>query len=172
MSEEIKEMPKLCKALDNFIDRIGKITAWLNGILVVVIILQVILRYLFGKGLVVLEELQWHLYAVGIMIGISYCVIHDSHIRLDILHDRFSQRKKEIVELLGIVFLLMPIIIIILIHSWPFWAESWRIGEHSDAPMGLPCRWAIKAFLPIGFGLLGVAGLSRMIRAIAFLIKA
>jgi TRAP-type mannitol/chloroaromatic compound transport system permease small subunit len=171
MSEETKEIPKLCKALDKFIDRIGKTVAWLNGILVLVIILQVILRYVFGHGLVVLEELQWHLYAVGIMIGISYCTIHDSHIRLDIFHDRFSQRTKEIVELLGIVFLLMPIITIILIHSWHFVAESWRVGEHSDAPLGLPYRWAIKAFLPTGFILLAVSGVSRMIRAIAFLIK-
>ena len=172
MSEETIEMPKICKVLDNFIDRIGKTAAWLNGILVLVIILQVILRYVFGHGLVVLEELQWHLYAVGIMFGISYCVVHDSHIRLDIFHDRFSQRKKEMVELFGILFLLMPIIIIILIHSWPFVAESWRIGESSDAPMGLPYRWVIKAFLPTGFVLLAVAGLSRLVRAIAFLTKA
>jgi TRAP-type mannitol/chloroaromatic compound transport system permease small subunit len=162
-------IPKFSKALDRTIQRIGETTAWLNGALIVVIISQVILRYVFERGLVVLEELQWHLYAIGIMIGLSYCVIRDTHIRLDLFHSRFSRRRKAKIELLGIVFLLMPMIIIILLHSWPFVAEAFRVSERSDSPVGLPYRWVVKAFIPIGFGLLGLAGLSRLFRAITLL---
>ena len=164
-------VPRLSRALDRFILGVGETAAWLNGILIVVIISQVVLRYVFGKGLVILEESQWHLYAVGIMIGLSYCVVRDTHIRLDLLHQRFPRRRKEIVEILGIVFLLMPMAIIVLMHSWPFVEQAFRLGERSDSPVGLPYRWIVKSFLLIGFGLLGIAGGSRAIRAAAFLIK-
>tara|TARA_B100000315_G_C14495499_1_gene549744 strand:- start:206 stop:730 length:525 start_codon:yes stop_codon:yes gene_type:complete len=164
-------IPRVSKVLDRFITRIGETTAWLNIVLIVVIITQVVLRYVFSKGLVRLEELQWHLYAVVIMIGLSYCTTHDAHIRLDLLHHRFPQRRKEVVDLLGTVFLLMPMVILMLMHSWPFVAESFRIKEASDSVVGLPYRWVVKSFLLIGFGLLGLAGLSRVIRAVAFLMR-
>jgi TRAP-type mannitol/chloroaromatic compound transport system permease small subunit len=106
-----------------------------------------------------------------IMIAIPYGVITDSHIRLDLLHTRFSQRKKEKVEIFGILFLLLPMIVVIFMHSLDFVADSWRVNERSDAPMGLCCRWAFKSFIPIGMGLLGVAVISRLIRAVAFLRK-
>ncbi len=170
MSTETNEAPQFCRALDAFINRIGQVISWLAAVLIVVIILQVVLRYVFGRGLVVLEEVQWHLYAVGIMFGFSYALVHDSHIRLDLLHDRFPRRRKEKMEIFGILILLMPMIIVILIHSWPFLYDAWRIGESSDAPMGLCCRWFIKAFLPAGFIMLGLAAVSRLVRAISYLI--
>ncbi len=169
MSPETKEAPGFCRALDAFIIRTGQIVSWLAAVLIVVIIVQVILRYVFGRGLVVLEEVQWHLYAIGIMFGFSYAIVHDSHIRLDLLHDRFPRRRKEKVEIFGILFLLMPMIIVILFHSWPFLYDSLRLNERSDAPMGLCCRWFIKGFLPIGFIMLGLAAISRLVRAIAYL---
>jgi len=171
MNEEVKEAPRFCKMIDETIRHIGEYFSWLNAILVVVIILQVVLRYVFGQGLVVLEELQWHLYGVGIMLGLSYCVVTDSHIRLDLLYDRFPQRGKEQVELFGNLVLVLPIVAIILLHGWPFLMESWRVGESSDSPIGICCRYVIKSFLLIGFGLLGVAALSKMMRSFAFLLK-
>jgi TRAP-type mannitol/chloroaromatic compound transport system permease small subunit len=163
-------IPRLSRVLDRLIASVGEAAAWLNVALIAVIITQVILRYVFSSGLVKLEELQWHLYAVCIMIGLSYCATRDTHIRLDLLYHRFSQRNKEIIDLLGTVFLLMPMVIIVLMHSWPFVTESFRLMEASDSVVGLPYRWIVKSFLLIGFGLLGLAGVSRLIRAVAFLI--
>ena len=162
---------RLSKALDRFITSVGESAAWLSVALIAVIITQVILRYVFSEGLVKLEELQWHLYAVGIMLGLSYCATRDTHIRLDLLQHRFSKRTKEIVDLIGTVVLLLPMVTIILMHSWPFVAESFRLMEASDSVVGLPYRWVVKSFLLTGFGLLGLAGVSRMIRAVAFLMK-
>ncbi len=168
--EEGEELvPKICVVLDNFVKKIGEWLSWLNGLLVIVIIVQVVLRYVFGRGLVSLEELEWHLYAVGIMLGLSYCLVTDSHIRLDIFHVNFSKKTKEIIEILGILILLMPFAIIIFTHSLDFVYEAIRVNEHSDAPLGLPYRWIIKSFIPIGFGLLMVAGASRVVRGIAYL---
>jgi len=169
MGEERNDSPRFCTALDGFILRVGRIVSWLGAVLIVVIIAQVILRYVFGRGLVVLEEIQWHLYAVGFMIGLSYALTTDSHIRLDLLYGRFPQQRKAKVEIFGTIFLLLPMIITVLIHSWPFLLDSISVNERSDAPMGLCCRWAIKAVIPISFLLLATAALSRLVRAVAFL---
>jgi TRAP-type mannitol/chloroaromatic compound transport system permease small subunit len=169
MHQETAKAPKICAVIDEMIRRIGYCFSWLNAILVIVIIVQVFLRYVMGMGLVVLEELQWHLYAVGIMFGMSYCLVQNTHIRLDLLHDNFSQRTKEWIELLGHLFLLYPIIILVLIHGWDFFFESWTIKERSDSPIGLPARYIIKSFLLSGFGLLALAALSGMVKSVAFL---
>ena len=171
MHQETTKAPRFCEVLDEIIRRIGQYLSWLNAILIIVIILQLFLRYIMGMGLVVLEELQWHLYAVGIMLGLSYCLVQNTHIRLDLLHGGFSQRKKEWIELLGHLFLLFPIIIIMLIHGWDFFLDSWDVRERSDSPIGLPGRYIIKSFLLSGFGLLALAAFSSMVRSIAFLLS-
>ena len=155
--------------LDAIIRNIGHFVMWTNVILIVVIILQVVLRYGFRHGLVLLEELQWHLYALGIMFGASYAVMMDSHIRVDIIHSRLSEKWKKRLDLFGIVFLLLPFIIIIFHQSLDFVYESWRVNERSDAPLGLPWRWAIKSVIPISFGLLILATISRATRIVLFL---
>ena len=91
-----KQVPnKFCDALDAVIRSIGHVVMWTNGILILVIILQVVLRYGFGRGLVVLEELQWHLYALGIMFGASYAQMMDSP-----FHPRSFQVKRDKIHLL------------------------------------------------------------------------
>jgi TRAP-type mannitol/chloroaromatic compound transport system permease small subunit len=159
----------ICRTIDGLIRALGAGAAWFNVVLMLVIIVQVILRYAFGKGLVLLEELQWHLYAVAFMVGLSYVLTEDANIRLDILHSRFSRRTCEMIEIGGIVLLLMPFITIFFLHGLDFVANSWRVAERSDAPMGLPYRWAIKAVIPISFGLLFLAAVSRLIKAVAYL---
>ena len=155
--------------LDAFIRTIGHVMMWTNFVLIFVIILQVILRYGFGHGLVIMEELQWHLYALGIMFGASYAMMTDSHIRVDIIHARLSKKWKLRWDLFGIVFLLLPFTLIIFHQSLDFVYESWRVNESSDAPSGLPWRWLIKGVIPVSFGLLVIATLSRAVRIVATL---
>ena len=165
MNDENKPEPganKFSSKLDTFIRSIGHVVMWTNFVLIFVIILQVVMRYGFGRGLVVLEEVQWHLYALGIMFGASYSQMLDSHIRVDIIHARLSEKWKLRWDLFGTIFLLLPFILIIFHQSLDFVHSSWRVNEHSDAPMGLPWRWAIKSVIPISFGLLFVATISRL----------
>ncbi|MBT5547298.1 MAG: TRAP transporter small permease subunit [Desulfobacula sp.] len=165
MVEKIQGLSgRLCDAIENFIKLIGHIVMWGNGILILVIILQVVLRYGFGKGMVVLEELQWHLYGLGIMIGASYSLVTDSHIRVDIIQANMGRKWKNRWELFGIVFLLLPFAFVILDHSLDFVHESFRVNERSDAPLGLPFRWIIKGVIPVSFSLLILAAISRMVR--------
>ena len=126
----------LAGALERFVLGVGRAVCWVNGFLVLVIVLQVVLRYVFNSGMVMLEELEWHLYAVGILFGLSYCVARGSHVRMDLFSANFSTRTREIIEALGIIFLLMPFVIAILAHSTEFFLRSWELSERSRRAHG------------------------------------
>ncbi|MDV7339354.1 TRAP transporter small permease subunit [Terasakiella sp. A23] len=170
MHEDEKHVP-LPDAIDKFIRYVGNVVCGVNGLLVLAIIGNVALRYGFSNGQIWLEELQWHLYGAGVMMGLSYAQVNDSHIRVDIFHARFSDRTKRIIEIIGILLFILPFIWVVFYHSLDFVADAWRTGERSDAPLGLPFRWAIKAVIPLSFGLLGLAILSRLYRDVYLLVK-
>ncbi len=107
-----------------------------------------------SKAIRLLKKFNGIFFAVIVMIGVVYSFAKDSHIRLDILHSKFSTKNKEIVEIIGIIFMLWPMIYVFFIHSLSFVAESFRVGERSMAPMGLGYRWAIKSIIPFAFFLL------------------
>jgi TRAP-type mannitol/chloroaromatic compound transport system permease small subunit len=161
----------IADGIDALIRKFGNLIAWCYVILVMVIITQVTLRKGFSSGLIALEELQWHLYAIGVMFGISYAQINNAHVRVDLFYGSFRIKTKRIVEIIGILTLVLPFIAVIFIHSLDFVADSWRINESSDSPSGLPWRWAIKGVIPVSFGLLALAVVSRLIREIVLLVR-
>lgn len=168
---ETTQTKSLPDRLDSFILGVGHWLSWANGLLILVIVLQVVLRYGFGHGLVLLEELEWHLYSLAFMFGLSYALITDAHVRVDLLQNKFSPKTKHWVEVLGTLFLLLPFIAAVLYHSYDFFMDSWVHNEASAAPLGLPFRWAIKAVIPLSFGMFGLAAFSRMIRSLQAIFK-
>ena len=160
---------KFSQAVDRAIKYVGGIVSWVWLALLAVIVSNVTLRYAFGEGRIEFEEIQWHLYSLGFLIGLSFAYSTDSHVRVDVLHERLSPRHKAWVELYGILLLLLPFLILITIFSVPFATDSFRFGEVSQAPGGLPYRWVIKAVLPISFALLLLAALARLTRVWTFL---
>ena len=157
------------RALDPWLERIGRCASWLWLLLLIVIVANVVLRYAFDQGRIEFEEIQWHLYATGFLFGLSYALKDDVHIRVDLLHERFGPTLRAWVELYGILLLLLPFIALVLIFSVSFVAVSYQLGEVSSSPGGLPYRWAIKAVLPLGFALLLLAALSRLTQVWAYL---
>lgn len=155
--------------IDNVIQSIGRWSSVLNVILIAAIIVQVVLRYVFGLGLVQLEELQWHLYAVNVIFGLAYCQSVDSHIRLDLIYEKLNPRTREKIEIAGILFLLMPLIYVIFIHSVDFLWEAIRTNERSDSPVGLCCRWIPKGLIPVAMLMLFASAVARVIRGFHFL---
>ena len=162
-------VPRFCAVVDNAIIRIGETMAWLNGVLIVVIITQVILRYVFASGSAKMEEFEWHLYSVNVLLGLGFAVAKDSHIRLDLLSVHFSERTRQKMEIFGILFLLVPFVVVFLIDGFDFWLSSLKVRESAMNPTGLCCRYIIKGFIPLGGVLLGTAALSRLVRAIGYL---
>lgn len=155
--------------IDKFIVKISQGIAGVYVALVLVIVTQVALRKGFSSGLVALEELQWHLYAVGVMFGLSYAQVCNAHVRVDLFYSGFRITSRRIIEIIGTLVLVLPFIGVIFIHSLDFVYESWRVGERSDSPSGLPWRWAIKSVIPLSMALLGLAVLSRLNREIVLL---
>lgn len=160
------------RRIDGWILRLGETLSWVWLALMVVIVLNVLLRYVFGEGRIELEELQWHLYAVGFMTALSLAVTTDDHVRVDVIHERLPLHLRAWIELYGILLLLAPFIALVLVYSVPFVVSAWRVGEVSQAPGGLPMRWLIKAVLPLGFVLLALAATARLTRVTALLFGA
>ncbi|MCU7845973.1 MAG: TRAP transporter small permease subunit [Candidatus Thiodiazotropha sp. (ex Monitilora ramsayi)] len=155
--------------LNGIVRRIAETTAWLNVALILVIVVQVVMRYGFNKGMVPLEELMWHLYAVAFMFGMAYAVTNDSHIRVDVVHMALPKRVQHIFEIVGILLLLMPVLWILFDHSLGWAIEAYRVKESSQNPTGLPYRWIIKSVVPATMVLIFMAALARLIQEISLL---
>ena len=160
---------RISRRVDSIIRVVGELSSWLWLVLMFVIVLNVVLRYAFGEGRVEFEELQWHLYAAGFLLALSYADLHDSHVRVDVLHERWSARTQAWIELYGLLLLFFPFVVFMILHAVPFVLAAWQLNEISQAPGGLPMRWLIKAALPLGFLLLAAAGIARLSRVWAFL---
>ncbi len=168
------ELPRT--RISNFLDTIvrwsGYGASWFCWFFLVgIIVVNVIMRYFFGEGKIYFEEAQSFIYALGFLIGLSFCVENDSHIRIDIFHDRFKPRTKAWIDFIGIIFFLIPYALVILIYSVPLIEYSIETGERSTSPGGLPYPlitiW--KSFMFIGYALLMIAAVSRLIRASSLL---
>jgi tripartite ATP-independent transporter DctM subunit len=160
---EERDTQALAVAIDKTIRGIGGVVMWANLLLVAAIVAQVSLRYLFSINYPMLDEIQWHFYGLVTMIGISYALVTDSHVRVDILHMQLSRRAQRIIELIGVLALLAPFIYLMIDQGYDYFYESWRVNERSSSPTGLPARWALKAVIPLSFVLLALAASARLI---------
>ncbi len=163
---------RFSRAVDRSLGAIGRAASWIWLVLLVVIVLNVSMRYLLGAGRIEFEELQWHLYAAGFLVGLAAADLGDAHIRVDVLRERFTLETRAWIELYGLLLLFFPFVTLVVVTALPFVAESFAQGEVSPSPGGLPLRWAIKGALPAGFALLALAGLSRLTRVSALLFGA
>jgi len=158
--------------IDGANSAIGRAVAWVYPVLVVVIVLNVVLRYGFSRGMIELEEIQWHLYSVGFLLAFAYAYRMDDHVRVDVLSSRLSEKGRAIIEILGCVLLLIPFLSIVSYFSFDFFWRSWSIRETSDMPNGLPARYVIKAALSIGLVMLLMQAVSVTLKKILLLLDA
>ena len=166
----------LVTTLNRFVQRIVQAAAWLNFVLIFLILITVILRYGFHRNsllldwpLVPMEELQWHFYSVPFMFGLAYAITNDSHIRIDIVRIRMSKRSQHIFEILGILLLLFPCVIILFYFGVDYTTYAFINNESSQSTMGLPYRWIVKSVIPISMLLILIASLARLIQEIVLL---
>ncbi|WP_353571658.1 TRAP transporter small permease subunit [Candidatus Albibeggiatoa sp. nov. BB20] len=163
LTEQDYHIP-IVHAMNQFVRHAGHIIAWVNVLLITVILVQVVMRYGFNKAMVPLEELIWHLYAIGFMFGLSYAITTDSHIRVDIVHMNLPKRTQHLFEMIGIIIFLLPFLVIIFHHSVEWVMESYRVGEGSSSATGLSNRWLIKSVIPLSFFLMFIAAIARLIQ--------
>ncbi len=170
-SSDASLLPKtyLSNLIDDLIQRIGEWASWLWLVLLAIIIVNVALRYLLGRGYILFEELQWHFYGAAWLLSLAFVFKNDAHVRVDVLAARWRPRTRAWIELLSLLFLLLPFALFVVIEAVPFVATAYQLHEVSPSPGGLPHRWIIKAFIPLGFGLLALAAFARLLRCSALL---
>ncbi|MFM7550813.1 MAG: TRAP transporter small permease subunit [Cyanobacteriota bacterium] len=110
-----------------------------------------------------LIEGQWYLFDLMFLLAMGYALQRDDHVRVDVLQSRWSQRRRARVELGGTLGLLLPFVLVVLLASLEPSLASWRLGEASPDPGGLPRYW-VKSLIPLGFALLGLQGVAQAIR--------
>ena len=158
----------LSRAIDAMNERLGRLANWMVLIACLISAGNAMVRYAFDMSSNAWLEVQWYLFAGIVMLGASYTLQLNEHVRVDILYTHLSERGKEWLDLLGAILFLIPSTLIIAWLSWPFFHESWTIQEMSTNAGGL-LRWPVKILIPIGFVLLALQALSEMIKRAAAL---
>ncbi len=164
-------MKKLINVLDNFTENVGKITSWFAVFMVLIISLDVIIRYLFEFTFIWIIELEIYLFGFLFLLGSGYALKHEKHVRVDVFYSRFSEKKKAIIDLFGSVLYLLPWCFIVINGSFKYAYSSFKISEGSPQPGGLPALYILKFAITLGFILLLIQGVSQILKSITILLN-
>ena len=159
---------KLSQLIDWLNERVGKGAFWLVLIMTVISAGNAVVRFTVNYSSNGLLEIQWYLFAAIFMLCSPYTLQKNEHVRIDVLSSKLSPRGLAVIDIIGTLFFLLPMVIVVLWLSLPLVADSYKINEMSANAGGL-IRWPVKILLPIGFTLLALQGISELIKRIAFL---
>jgi len=159
---------KLSQLIDWLNERVARGAFWLVLLMTIVSSANAVVRFLFDYSSNGLLEIQWYLFAAVFLLCAPYALQRNEHVRIDVLSGKLSPRGLAVIDIIGSLFFLLPMVILILWLSLPLIAESIKINEMSANAGGL-LRWPVKILLPIGFTLLALQGISELIKRIAFL---
>ena len=162
----MQRLAELSRFIDRINDWVGRMVGWVTLGLVLVVFVDVVMRYLFRTSFVFTQEMEWHLFAFIFLIGSGYTLLHDAHVRVDILYQKLGGKGRAWVNLLGVILFLIPGCLLVIITSWKFVQSAWSIMEGSPDPGGIPLRFLIKSCIPVGFSLLLLQGISLGIHSL------
>jgi len=158
----------LSRVIDIISTFMGKSTMWLILATTLISAGNAIVRKAFDISSNGLLEIQWYLFAAVFMLGAGYGFLKNSHVRIDFISNRLTDRTRNWVDLLGIVLVLFPFCVLMIVLSWPVFMSAYNNGEMSQNAGGL-IRWPAYLLVPVGFALLMMQGVSELIKRIAFL---
>ena len=154
--------------IDALNEKIGNFCNWLVLLACIVSAGNAMVRYAYDTSSNAWLEIQWYMFAVIVMLGASYTMKRNEHVRVDIFYMTLSRRGQLWVDILGTLVFLLPTCTILAWLSWPFFIQSFNVNEHSSNAGGL-LRWPIKLVLHVGFALVALQGVSELIKRVAFL---
>ena len=164
----MKQLLALSRAIDFVNEHIGRLVYWCVLIMVLVSAANATSRYALNLASNAWLELQWYLFAVVFLLCSGYTLLHNEHIRIDVVSSRLSRRTQVWIDVFGLLFFLLPMSLFILWLSWPIFMNAWNSGEISGSAGGL-IRWPARLVIPVGFFLLSAQGISELIKRLAFL---
>jgi TRAP-type mannitol/chloroaromatic compound transport system permease small subunit len=159
-------LDRIERSIDRFSDVLGWIAGGLTFAMLANVFYDAIMRYFFRTGSIAMQEMEWHIFSVVFLFGISYTLKEDGHVRVDILYDRFSPKWKAIVNIGGTLLFLIPLSVLIATGSSWYVQEAYTMGEISGDPGGLTHRYLIKAVIPLAFSFLIVSAAGFIVRNI------
>ncbi|MGB4226643.1 MAG: TRAP transporter small permease subunit [Candidatus Dechloromonas phosphoritropha] len=159
---------KLSRLIDWINERVGKAAFWLVLVMTLISASNASYRFVLHDSSNGLLEIQWYLFAAVFLLCSPYTLQKNEHVRIDVLSGKLSPRGLAVIDIIGTIFFLLPMVVTVLWLSLPLVAESYKINEHSANAGGL-LRWPVKILLPISFMLLALQGVSELIKRIAFL---
>jgi TRAP-type mannitol/chloroaromatic compound transport system permease small subunit len=159
---------KLSQLIDWLNERVARGAFWLVLVMTIICAANASYRFIFNDSSNGLLEIQWYLFAAVFLLCSPYTLQRNEHVRIDVLSGKLSPRGLAVIDIIGTVFFLLPMVVTVLWLSLPLVAESYKIQEMSSNAGGL-IRWPVKVLLPIGFTLLALQGISELIKRFAFL---
>ncbi len=154
------------KLFSNINEQVGKLFAWSTTLLVITIVFDVVLRYVFNTSYMWLSEIEVYLFSFIILFGIGYTLKHDKHVRVDVFYDKWTEKRKAVINILGGILFLLPWCIVSIIACWKYFMFSFTFKESSSQSGGLPYLFILKLCLVLGFGLLLIQGIASIIKSI------
>lgn len=167
----IRFLQKVSGAIDGLNRWIGKGVAWVTFLVVMVVFVDVVMRYAFKTSFVFTQELEWHLFAFIFLMGAGCTLLNDGHVRVDIFYQRLSEKGRAWVNLFGVLFFLLPGCYLIISTSAKWVAASFAVMEGSPDPGGIPFRYVLKSAVPVGFALIALQGISMGIKSFLTIIN-
>ena len=159
---------QLSRLIDAFTHRLGKLAGWLVLAAVLISAGNAIMRKAFSIGSNAYLEVQWYLFGAVFMLAAAYVFLHNAHVRIDFISSRLSKRTNAIIDTLGITLFLIPLCVILINLSWPYFMRTYLSGEMSENAGGL-IRWPAVMLIPLGFSILLMQALSELIKRLGFL---
>ena len=160
---------KASRVIDAVNGWFGTLATWLVLFACLISTGNAISRYAFSNSSNAWLEVQWYMFAGMVLLGGPYTLKVNEHVRVDLIYSAVSERVRIWIDILGCLFFLLPICIILIYFTWPWFLDSWRIDETSSNAGGL-IRWPVKLILPLGFALMALQGISELIKRIEALI--
>ena len=158
----------LSRLIDTISTVVGKLTMWLILATTLISAGNALVRKAFNQSSNGLLEIQWYLFAAVFLLGAGYGFLKNSHVRIDFISSKLSDRGRNWVDVIGILVVLIPFCVISIGLGWPFFIQAYTSGEISTNAGGL-IRWPVYGLIPLGFALLMLQGVSELIKRIAFL---
>jgi len=165
----LKRLLALSRLIDALNERVGRLVYWLVLAAVLVSAGNAVFRYLFNLSSNAWLEIQWYLFSAVFLLCAGYTLLHNEHIRIDVIAGRLSKRAQTWIDIFGCVFFLLPMALVIMWLAWPVFMDAYIHHEISGDAGGL-VRWPVKLLMPVGFFLLALQGVSELIKRIAFLL--
>ncbi len=159
----------LSQKIDALTEHLGRFTSWLTFIMVILMVSVVLLRYGFNIGWIAMQESIVYLHACVFMLGCSYTLKHNGHVRVDIFYRNFTKQKQAIINMLGCLTLLLPVAIFIFIVSFDYVKNSWELLEGSREAGGLPGVYLLKSLILLLSFTLIIQGISEIFKSIVIL---